>query len=94
MQLKRAGGSDSQPQPGTSTDNGNSEAENVPGDIFDFYEKMDREEDDEEDMKVVSFEIDQNHLETLQKRYLHRVKNIGYSVVTIRQKVADIVARC
>ena len=40
----------------------------VPDDIFDFYEKMDRDEDDEADVKSVSFEINQDMLESLQKR--------------------------
>ena len=40
----------------------------VPDDIFDFYEKLDNEEE-EVDAKVVSFEVSQDHLETLQKRF-------------------------
>ena len=40
----------------------------VPKDIFDFYEKMDRDEDDETELQTVSFEINQNSLEKLQKR--------------------------
>ena len=40
----------------------------MPDDIFDFYEKMDRDED-EVDFKTVSIEINQEHLESLQKRY-------------------------
>lgn len=40
----------------------------VPEDIFDFYEKMDREEDDETELETVSFEIKQTALEKLQKR--------------------------
>jgi len=41
---------------------------NVPKDIFDFYEKMDRDEDDETELQTVSFEISQHSLEKLQKR--------------------------
>lgn len=66
----------SHPQPGTSTDVPNTDT-SVPDDIFDFYEKMDRDDDDDDSLKVVSFEIDQNHLETLQKRC---VFSIIYSV--------------
>jgi len=40
----------------------------VPKDIFDFYEKMDRDEDDETELQTVSFEISQHSLEKLQKR--------------------------
>jgi DNA excision repair protein ERCC-3 len=46
-----------------------SDSENpVPSDIFDFYEKMDKEDDEETELKTVSVEISQDHLETLQKR--------------------------
>ncbi|KAK2182166.1 hypothetical protein NP493_364g02050 [Ridgeia piscesae] len=40
----------------------------VPDDICNYYEKMDRDDEDEIDTKTVSFEINQQHLETLQKR--------------------------
>ncbi|ELU17809.1 hypothetical protein CAPTEDRAFT_153297 [Capitella teleta] len=50
---------------GTSTE----QKENpVPDDIFDFYEKMDKEDEEETELKTVSCEINQEHLETLQKR--------------------------
>jgi len=39
----------------------------VPEDIFAFYEKMDHD-DDETELQTVSFEINQEHLELLQKR--------------------------
>ncbi|XP_013418699.1 general transcription and DNA repair factor IIH helicase subunit XPB-like [Lingula anatina] len=59
------------PSAGTSAENGGgdkSEAK-VPEDIFDFYDKMDREEEEDgEDMKIVSFEVNQDMIETLQKR--------------------------
>jgi len=42
----------------------------VPQDIFDFYEKMDRDEDDETELQTVSFEINQHSLEKLQKRFV------------------------
>lgn len=40
----------------------------VPNDIYDYYDKMDREDDDGEDMKIISFEVIQDKIETLQKR--------------------------
>jgi DNA excision repair protein ERCC-3 len=53
--------------PGT-TDTVTDKRSSVPEDIFDFYEKMDRDEDDETELQTVSFEINQDCLETLQKR--------------------------
>ena len=47
----------------------------VPKDIFDFYEKMDRDEDDETELQTVSFEINQNSLEKLQKRSVTSVNS-------------------
>ena len=41
----------------------------VPEDIFSYYEKMDHE-DEETELQTVSFEINQDHLEKLQKRFL------------------------
>ncbi|KAJ8314390.1 hypothetical protein KUTeg_008951 [Tegillarca granosa] len=61
-----------EPQAGTSTVEGTTEEEQqtVPSDIFDYYEKMDREDDDEmEDTKTVSFEVKQDCIEIIQKRY-------------------------
>ena len=46
---------------GTST-------EQVPDDIRRFYEKIDRDEEDLEDLKIVSFEVIQNKIELLRKR--------------------------
>jgi len=65
------GAETSEPQ---SAENGESNATSdkskVPKDIFDFYEKMDREEDDETELQTVSFEISQDSLEKLQKRFV------------------------
>lgn len=47
-------------------ENGNNVA--VPTDITDYYSKIDAEEDDEEEQKVVSFEVDQAKIEVIQKR--------------------------
>ena len=51
-----------------------SEKYKVPKDIFDFYEKMDRDEDDETELQTVSFEINQHSLEKLQKRSVTSVQ--------------------
>ncbi|XP_065905045.1 general transcription and DNA repair factor IIH helicase/translocase subunit XPB-like [Dysidea avara] len=40
----------------------------IPNDIHDFVERMDKDEEDDEEGQVVSFEIKQEMLETLQKR--------------------------
>lgn len=43
--------------------------ETVPEDIFELYDKMDKEEEEEDStLKTVSFEINQDHIEVLQKR--------------------------
>lgn len=54
---------------GPSTDQ-QAEGTEVPDDITNFYDKMDNEEDDEEDasLKTVSFEVNQEKIEVLQKR--------------------------
>ncbi|XP_076272676.1 ATP-dependent DNA helicase hay [Rhynchophorus ferrugineus] len=56
-------------KPGTSTDP-NSEGTPVPDDITNFYEKMDNEEEEEEDtsLQTVSFEVNQEKIEVIQKR--------------------------
>ena len=57
-----------QPQDGaTGSEETESEAARVPDDIYDYYERMDNE-DEETDVKIVSFEVNQEHLETIQKR--------------------------
>ncbi|CAN7997118.1 unnamed protein product, partial [Ixodes hexagonus] len=40
----------------------------VPDDITAYYEKMEKDEDDIEDTQTVSFEVNQDHIEVLQKR--------------------------
>lgn len=57
--------------PGSSSENGQKAGEAtevVPSDIFDFYDKMDNEDDEGEDLKTVSFEVKQDHIEDIQKR--------------------------
>ncbi|KAK7498462.1 hypothetical protein BaRGS_00010416 [Batillaria attramentaria] len=75
LQLKKAAnGKEGESQPGTSAEdaqNGEEKKEEVPEDIFNYYEKMDREEEDEEEegaLKTVSFEINQENVEDVQKR--------------------------
>ncbi|XP_067843062.1 general transcription and DNA repair factor IIH helicase/translocase subunit XPB [Heptranchias perlo] len=40
----------------------------VPADLIDFYEQMDKEEEEEEELQTVSFEVKQEMIEELQKR--------------------------
>lgn len=42
----------------------------VPEDISDFYKKLDQDDEDELDLNVVSYEINQTYLERLQKRLI------------------------
>lgn len=63
------------PQPGTSSDGvgaegeaAGEEEEPVPGDIYDYFDKMDKEEEDSEEVDTVSFEVIQDEIENLQKR--------------------------
>ena len=55
---------------GNGTSNGDAPSVTVPDDICDFYGKIDKEdeEDEVEDLKTVSFEINQHEIENLQKR--------------------------
>lgn len=41
---------------------------NVPNDIYDFYEKLEKEDEETDDVQVVSVEINQEKIEILQKR--------------------------
>ncbi|ELW62213.1 TFIIH basal transcription factor complex helicase XPB subunit [Tupaia chinensis] len=43
----------------------------IPTDLFDFYEQMDKDEEDEEETQTVSFEVKQEMIEELQKRCIH-----------------------
>ncbi|XP_023188774.1 TFIIH basal transcription factor complex helicase XPB subunit [Xiphophorus maculatus] len=57
---------------GTSTSqqpiDGQTSNQQVPEDIFSYYEQMDKEEEEEEETQTVSFEIRQEMIEELQKR--------------------------
>ncbi|KAM9775443.1 general transcription and DNA repair factor IIH helicase subunit XPB [Syngnathus typhle] len=59
----KEGASTSQ-QPG----DGQTSDQQVPEDIFSYYEQMDKEEEEEEETQTVSFEIQQDMIEALQKR--------------------------
>ena len=62
-----AGGSN--PQASTSQNgSGQTDGAKVPDDISAFYEKMDADEEDDMELKAVSVEINQDMLESLQKR--------------------------
>ncbi|XP_077556385.1 ATP-dependent DNA helicase hay [Haemaphysalis longicornis] len=58
----------SQNAPDDKGDDKAQKAAEVPEDITAFYEKMEKEDDDVEDTQTVSFEVNQDHIETLQKR--------------------------
>lgn len=63
----------SKPGPSTTTEGepkqeGEATGEEVPDDIYAYYDKMDKEEDEEEDTKTVSFEVKQEKIEVIQKR--------------------------
>lgn len=47
---------------------GQTSTQQVPEDIFSYYEQMDKEEEEEEETQTVSFEIRQEMIEELQKR--------------------------
>lgn len=56
---------------GAGTEGATEPAEPVPEDITNFYDKMDREDEDEEEeasVKTVSFEVNQEKIEIIQKR--------------------------
>ena len=63
------------PQPGPSGDDPSTSTDpaqpEVPSDIFDYYDKMDNEDEDGEDLKTVSFEVKQDCIEDIQKRYMY-----------------------
>lgn len=44
------------------------ETDAVPDDIYNYYQRFEREDDDLEDLKVVSFEVKQEDIEVIQKR--------------------------
>lgn len=50
------------------SDDKSQQAVSVPDDISAYYEKMEKDEDDVEDSQTVSFEVNQDHIEVLQKR--------------------------
>ena len=60
------------PGPSTSAEGeakqGETPGEEVLDDIYAYHDKMDKEEDEEEDTKTVSFEVKQEKIEVIQKR--------------------------
>ena len=46
----------------------NEKSEGVPDDIANYLEKMERDDEDGDDIKTVSFEVNQTKIEDLQKR--------------------------
>ncbi|KAK3758633.1 hypothetical protein RRG08_019543 [Elysia crispata] len=74
LQLNKPSNTAADQQAGTSAaaesaDNGEVK-EDVPDDIFELYDKIDKEDDDDEEaqLKTVSFEVNQDSIEVLQKR--------------------------
>ena len=52
----------------SSSQNGADSTTQIPSDIFDFYEKIDKEEEEGEDLETVSFEVKQDEIENLQRK--------------------------
>ncbi|KAH7646498.1 dna excision repair protein xp-b-like protein [Dermatophagoides farinae] len=50
------------------SDANKSKPENIPEELFNFYEKMERDDDEPEDIQTLSFEVNQAEIETIQKR--------------------------
>ncbi|TWW67878.1 TFIIH basal transcription factor complex helicase XPB subunit [Takifugu flavidus] len=55
----------------SQSNNGQTPSQQVPEDIFSYYEQMDKDEEEEEETQTVSFEIRQEMIEELQKRCIH-----------------------
>ncbi|XP_078573566.1 general transcription and DNA repair factor IIH helicase/translocase subunit XPB-like [Branchiostoma floridae x Branchiostoma japonicum] len=60
-------GANSAPAPGEDGEKEKEESA-VPEDIFDYYEKIDREDEEAEEQQILSFEVNPDKLENLQKR--------------------------
>lgn len=56
------------PNTGAVVDPQTAENDAVPEDIHDYYQRFEREDDELEDLKVISFEVKQEEIETIQKR--------------------------
>lgn len=56
------------PTTGAVIDPEATDADAVPDDIYNYYQRFEKEDDDLEDLKVVSFEVRQEEIEALQKR--------------------------
>ncbi|XP_003969706.1 general transcription and DNA repair factor IIH helicase/translocase subunit XPB [Takifugu rubripes] len=55
----------------SQSNNDQTPSQQVPEDIFSYYEQMDKDEEEEEETQTVSFEIRQEMIEELQKRCIH-----------------------
>lgn len=56
------------PNTGTVVEPEPSDADAVPDDIYNYYQRFEKEDDELEDLKVVSFEVKQDQIEIIQKR--------------------------
>ena len=61
----------------------------VPDDIYSYYEKIDQDDEEETELKTVSFQINQTSLETLQKRCCCFC--IPYMIVTFYNKSFKLI---
>ncbi|KAK3108424.1 hypothetical protein FSP39_007756, partial [Pinctada imbricata] len=71
LQVNKPATANQEPKPGTSSGEVTEETPGetaVPEDIHAFYDKMDKEEEEGEDLKTVSFEVKQESIEVIQKR--------------------------
>ena len=50
--------------------------EQVPDDIRRLYEKIDRDDEELEELKIVSFEVIQNKIEQLRKRFVDQCEKM------------------
>lgn len=56
------------PNTGAVIDAETTDTDAVPDDIYNYYQRFEREDDELEDLKVISFEVKQEEIETIQKR--------------------------
>lgn len=67
----------------------------VPDDIFSYFEKIDQEDEDELDTKCVSFEVIQDKIEDLQKKFDFYFQSFYYFktvklIVYLCNKIVDL----
>lgn len=89
LQLKKtpaAKGNDAQPGSSTDGPQNGEEKDEIPEDICNYYEKLDHDEDDEEEegqLKTVSFEINQENVEDVQRKLVTTL-NLVINIITVR----------